>query len=128
MIPKSAIRSKETPRRIRVASEVKKVISEFLLRGAVSDPARSSIATMIAITGVDMSPDLQHAKVFFSSISPQISSEECSEFLENHKYKLRAHVGASIRLKHTPELRFLIDDSSEKAEKIENLLKKIAQK
>ena len=84
MIPKSAIRSKETPRRIRVASEVKKVISEFLLRGAVSDPARSSIATMIAITGVDMSPDLQHAKVFFSSISPQISSEECSEFLENH--------------------------------------------
>lgn len=128
MIPKSAIRRKETPRRIRVASEVKKVISEFLLRGAVSDPARSSITTMIAITGVDMSPDLQHAKVFFSSISPKISSEECAEFLENYKYKLRAHVGASIRLKHTPELRFLIDDSSEKAEKIENLLKKIAQK
>lgn len=128
MIQNSAIQRRETPRRIRVASEVKKVISEFLLRGAVSDPEKASIVTMIAITGVDMSPDLQHAKVFFSSISPKISSEECAEFLEKHKYKLRAHIGASIRLKHTPELRFFIDDSSEKAEKIENLLKKITRK
>lgn len=128
MIPEIAIRKKETPRRVRVASEVKKVLSEFLLRGVVSDPEKTSIATMIAITGVDMSPDLQHAKVFFSSISPQIPSEKCAEFLEKYKYKLRAHVGSSIRLKHTPELRFLIDNSSEKAEKIENLLKKIAQK
>ena len=128
MIPESAIKRKETPRRVRVASEVKKVLSEFLLRGAVSDSERPSMATMIAITGVEMSADLQHAKVFFSSISPQTSSEECAEFLEKHKYKLRAHIGASIRLKHTPELRFLIDDSSEKAEKIENILKKIAPK
>ena len=75
MIPESAIKRKETPRRVRVASEVKKVLSEFLLRGAVSDSERPSMATMIAITGVEMSADLQHAKVFFSSISPNISLE-----------------------------------------------------
>lgn len=128
MIPASALRRKETPRRVRVASEVKKVLSEFLLHDTISDLERPSMATMIAITEVEMSPDLQHAKVFISSISPKISSEECAKFLESNKYKLRAQIGVSIRLKHTPDLRFLIDDSSERGEKIENILKKIAQR
>lgn len=119
---------RETPRKIRVANEVKKVLSEFLLRGTFSGEQHSHIASMISVTDVIMSADLQHAKVFVASISPKISFEECLEFLETHKYKLRAHVGESIRLRYTPDLRFLPDNSFEEGEKIENLLKKISQK
>ncbi|MBQ7674769.1 MAG: 30S ribosome-binding factor RbfA [Alphaproteobacteria bacterium] len=123
------LRKRETPRRVRVASEVKRVLSEFLLRGTLNSDNSSgenmSMASMIAITGVEMSPDLQYSKIFIASVSPKISVERCIDFLELNKYKLRNQLGASIRLKRVPELHFFVDNSFEEGEKIENILKKL---
>lgn len=112
---------KKVPRSDRVGSEVRKILAEFLIRGFFGNP----VAPMVVITDIKMSPDLQHAKVFFNSASPQVPAQECLEFLEENKYKLRAHLGASLRLRYTPDLRFIVDDSEEKAERIEEILRGI---
>lgn len=119
---------KKIPRQLRVANEVKRVLSEFLLQNEDVSSANWSIASMIVITDVEVSSDLQYAKVFLSTISPKISQKECLDFMEAYKYKLRAYIGALIRLKFTPDLHFFIDNSAEQAEKIENILKKVIQK
>ncbi|MBR1735260.1 MAG: 30S ribosome-binding factor RbfA [Alphaproteobacteria bacterium] len=126
MVNTNFVQKKEAPRRIRVASEVKRILSEFIICGTMkSDDTYGSMASMIAITDVEMSPDLQHAKVFVSSILPSISSEQCLNFLETNKYKLRNHIGALMRLKRIPDLHFFIDNSYEQGEKIEHILKKL---
>lgn len=125
----SVVKKREAPRCVRVASEVKRILSEFLLRGTLnSDDSiieNISIAPMIAITGVEMSTDLQYAKVFIAPVSPKIAVDKCISFLELNKYKLRNRLGTSMRLKRVPELHFFPDKSSEESEKIENILKKL---
>lgn len=107
----------------RVGSEVRKVLGEFLLSGAFG--ASAAMASMVIITDVKMSPDLRYAKIFVNSVSPQILPEEYLEFLENQKHKMRAHLGFSMRLRYTPDLRFIVDDSEEKAERIEEILRNL---
>lgn len=114
---------RKVPRSDRVGSEIRKILAEFLLSGVFE----ASAASVVVITDVKVSPNLQHAKVFVNSVLPQVSAEECLKFLEDHKYKMRAHLGVSMRLRYTPDLRFIIDDSEEKAERIEEILRNIEE-
>lgn len=119
----SALEKKRVSRSDRVGGEVRRILAEFLLSGGFRTP----VSSMVVITDVEVSPDLQHAKVFMNSVSPQISVQECLEFLEENKCKLRAHLGSSLRLRYTPDLRFIVDDSEERAEKIEKVLQSLGK-
>jgi ribosome-binding factor A len=68
---------------------------------------------------------LQHAKIFLVSMSPSFDNSCCIKFLEKHKYKFRNHLGACMRMRYVPDLHFFIDDSFDRVEKIEKLLKSI---
>jgi ribosome-binding factor A len=83
-------------------------------------------SSLISVTDVTVTSCLQHAKVFAVSLSNDFGDDECIAFLDKYKSKIRGHIGSEIRMKHTPELHFFIDDSFEKAAKIEELLKKIS--
>ena len=114
----------DNSRAARVAVELKKVLSEYLLCGTIDDYSNVR-PSMISVTEVIMSVDLSHAKVFVSSISNDISSEECLEFLNQHVSQIRQHIARSVRLKFVPELRFFVDTSFEYASKMDKLLKAV---
>lgn len=115
--------TKNFTRQQRVATEIRKVLSEFLLRNSIVD--KECNMSLISVTDVTISPCLQHAKIFVIPISNEISNDQCLTCLEKHKSKFKAHIGNSIRMKYVPDLCFFIDNSFEYAEKIDALLKTI---
>ncbi|MDR1361706.1 MAG: ribosome-binding factor A [Holosporaceae bacterium] len=129
------MQQKKTPRQQKVAEEIRRVLSDFLVRGSVwnSNVLQGSSAStavdpsMISISEVVVSSCLKHAKVFFVPISAGATSrEDCLSFLEKHSPLLRHHLGSSLRLKFTPDLRFYVDHSPEIGEKISGILAKIS--
>ncbi|MBE6447211.1 MAG: 30S ribosome-binding factor RbfA [Alphaproteobacteria bacterium] len=115
---------KENSRALKVAIEIKKVLSEYLICGTINDYSKVR-PSMISITEVVISADLSHAKVFICSIAKDVSDNDCLEFLNQHSHQLRHHIAQSVRLKFVPELRFFIDTSFEYANKIDKLFKSI---
>lgn len=105
----------------RVASEIKKVVSEYLIRGGL-ESSEGVNPLMIVVTDVVVSSCLRHAKIFVSSISDDLNSEVCRDYLESHSYQIRKTIGSSVKLKFVPEIRFLPDTSREKAQRIEDIL------
>ncbi|MCR5224983.1 MAG: 30S ribosome-binding factor RbfA [Alphaproteobacteria bacterium] len=114
----------EKNRQGKVASEIKKILSEYLLRNSIIDEKGINSA-LISITDVTISPCLQHVKVYAVSLSKDFTDEDCVEYLQRHASQLRYHLGSHIRLKFTPELNFFVDNSFAYADKIESLFQKI---
>ncbi len=105
----------------KVASEIKKVVSECLIRGNLRNDEIVS-PLLIAVTDVVVSSCLRHAKIFVSSISDDLSNDLCIDYLEKRTQQIRKAIGIEVKLKFVPEIRFLVDDSREKAQRIESLL------
>ena len=113
--------TKACSRSVKVASEIKRVISAYLIRGEIRSYGCIN-PLMIVVTDVVVSPCLQHAKVFVSSIDGT-PGEVYVSFLESHSAQIRKAVGDNVKLKFVPEIIFIIDNSFEQAQRIENLLK-----
>lgn len=105
----------------KVASEIKKVVSEYLIRGEL-ESSEGVNPLMIVVTDVVVSSCLRHAKIFVSSISDDLNSDICRDYLESHSSQIRKTIGTCIKLKFVPEIRFLADTSREKAKRIEDIL------
>ncbi len=116
-----------SPRANRVAVEVKRVVSEYLINGVLDDFGDIK-SSMIVVTDVVMSSDLSHAKIFVSPISILIDNDNCIKFLESHLSKIRYYLGKNIRLKVVPELRFFIDNSFEYAKKMDKIFDSLHNK
>jgi ribosome-binding factor A len=101
----------------RVASEIQKVLSE-----PISEFARQNNAGLATITSVRMSPDLQYANVYLSVYGGKISPQTFMNLLEDEASTFRQIVGANVRLRLVPKLRFFYDDTFERVARIEQLL------
>ena len=97
-------------------------IAEILLR-EVKDPRVHNV-TLMAVT---VSPDLKSAKVYFSTFRPE-DREPALEGLRSASGYIKRQVSGRLRLRHTPELRFLFDETLEKANRLESLLRQVKQK
>lgn len=75
---------------------------------------------LLTVTAVRTDPDLRHATVFFSSLSP-----EAAAALAEHRRSLQAVIGRSVRMKWTPLLRFLPDPAVAAGEHVESVLRRI---
>ena len=64
---------------------------------------------MITITKVDLSEDLRHAKVFFTSITDESKKYELERFLNQSSKAYKYAVGKKIRTKNIPNFRFVYD-------------------
>lgn len=105
----------------KVASEIKKVVSEYLIRGELC--GYENIKTsMIVITDVVVSSCLRHVKIFVSSISDDLDNTICRDFLDRHSSQIRRVIGNGVKLKFVPEISFLSDISRERAQRIEDIL------
>ncbi len=107
----------------RVADEIQKILSLPL-----ANYAKEKNAGILTITEVKMSPDLSIAKVYFSLYGSRFSPQTFLNLLEEDKSQFRRLVGANIRLRQTPELRFFYDDTFDKIERIEKILRESQDK
>lgn len=101
----------------KVAGEIKRTLAK-----PISDLANELSAGLATITAVRVSPDLKNAKVYVSLYGHKMAPSTFISHLESHKGKLRHIVGAQIRLRTTPDLRFFIDDTLDQIEHIQKLL------
>jgi ribosome-binding factor A len=106
----------------RVGEQMKKELSEIIGR-KLKDPRIG----FVTVTDVEVTGDLQQAKVYITVLGDQEQRENTLNALEKAKGFIRSEVGTRIRLRKTPELFFEMDASIDYGNKIETLLKEIHQ-
>ena len=112
-----------TNRRVsKVSSLIKREVSQMLLNEIKDDRVG---AGMVSITEVEVSGDLQHAKIFVSIYGSEEARAETMAGLESSTAFVRHELGQRIRLRRTPEVIFLEDRSLERGTHILNLLNQL---
>ena len=106
----------------RVGQQIKKRLSELLLSG-LRDP-RIGFAT---ITEVRVTNDLGHAKVFVSVYGVETDQTETIIGLQMARGYLRKEVARVLRIRHVPELDFVLDDGLHRAARLEQVLGAISK-
>ena len=105
----------------RVAEGIREDVATFLAEG-VKDPR---IVAFVTVTGVDVTRDLRHAKVFVSVMGTEEEKAATFEGLASVASHLRPRVGRALRLRLAPEISFHADESVARASRIETLLAQI---
>lgn len=104
----------------RVAGVIQKELSELLTRDV-----ETSGYGLVTVTEVIMTADLRLAKVYVSFYATEKTREECMAFIESHAKSMRQAIGRVLRIKFTPELRFYYDETLDKVDRIEELLRQV---
>ncbi len=108
----------------RVRKQLIREISDIIQR-ELQDPR---IEGIVSITDVEVSHDNSFAKVFYSVFMPTGGDKDKTiEAITENAPKIRYEIGRRIRLRYTPELRFIPDDSIERGSKVTELINKISR-
>lgn len=102
----------------RVAEQIKKEIGELLTQ-KIKDPRIG----FVTITDVEVTGDLQQAKVFISVLGDEDKRDETLVGLAKANGFIRSEIGNRIRLRKTPEITFHFDESIEYGNRIETILR-----
>ncbi len=102
----------------RLSGEMKRVIAD-VIRKEVKDPR---ISDLMSVTDVNVTEDLKFAKVYISVYG---DSEPTLEALKSAKGFIRREIGKNIKMRITPELIFVKDDSIEKGIYMSSLIDKV---
>jgi ribosome-binding factor A len=106
----------------RVGEEIRQELSLMLAR-EVHDPGIG----FVTLTRVKVSPDLQVARVYYTTIGDERARRETSKALDRANPFLRRQLAARVRLRRVPELHFQFDESVEKQDRIERILLELEQ-
>lgn len=104
----------------RVADQIRSELALLLTR-EVHDPGIG----FVTLTRIQLSPDLQVARVYFTVLGDDTARQRSAKALERATPFLRRRIGSRLRLKRTPELKFFYDESIAGQDRIEQLLKEI---
>ncbi len=107
-----------TRRTDRVAEALQALVAELLLR-EIKDPRIG----LVTITGVKISPDLRHARIYFSRLGGESERAQSLKGLTSAAGFIRSQVARQLKLRVAPEIVFEFDPSLEQAEKLSRLLK-----
>ena len=105
----------------RVAAAIREEVANFLAEG-VKDPR---VTALVTVTGVEMTRDLRHAKVFVSIMGEDSQRASTIEGLTSVQGFLRSRLARSLSLRVAPEVQFVMDESVARAARIETLLNQI---
>ena len=105
----------------RVGDQIRQELSEILTRGEVHDPGIG----FITLTRVQVTPDLQLARVFYTSLGDADARKETARALTRATGFFRRQIGARLQLRRVPELEFRFDESIANQDRIEQILREI---
>ena len=89
----------------RIAEEIRKIVSTMLING-IKDPR---INSLVSVTDVEVTSDLSYAYIYVSILGGD--EESTLDGLKSACGYIRREVGKNIKIRHTPEIIFKIDDS-----------------
>lgn len=104
----------------RVASLIKEEMGAILAR-----EYNGNEFGFITVTHVAMSPDLKIAKISLSVLGPVEAQAKAMKLLEQEKHHIRGLVASRVRMKFVPTLQFYLDDTMNRVDRINRILKKI---
>jgi len=101
----------------RVDEAVREVLS-----AAITQELKDPRVGFVTVTAVETSPDLRHARVFVSVLGEDKVRRRSMAGLESAHGYLQRRVASELRLKNTPTLQFLYDDSADRGLRIAELI------
>ena len=101
----------------RVGDQIQRELAE-LLREEVKDPR----VGRVTVTGVEVSPDLSHARVFVTHLAGREHAGEAVQALQHTAGFLRTELSHRLKLYSVPQLHFAYDDSIESGMKLSQLI------
>ncbi|MEQ8963371.1 MAG: 30S ribosome-binding factor RbfA [Coleofasciculus sp. C2-GNP5-27] len=114
-----------TNRRVsRVSSLIQQEVSQMLLHDIKDDRVG---AGMVSVTDVDVSGDLQHAKIYVSIYGTEEAKSETMAGLQSATGFVRRELGRRVRLRRTPEVVFIEDRGLERGDRMLALLNQLSQ-
>ena len=105
----------------RVGDQIRQELSELLTRGTVHDPGIG----FITLTRVKVSPDLQLARVYYTTLGDPKARRETEKALERATPFFRRQVGSRLQLRRVPELEFHFDESVAHQDRVEQILREL---
>ncbi len=105
----------------RVNGQIQREIGELLLTG-VKDPR---LSRLVSVVGVETSVDLHYAKVLYSVMGTEKEKADVAKALESAAPFIRKELMPRLKLRHTPELRFVLDETMERADKVLRIMDKL---
>ena len=108
---------KDFPRARRVADQMQRELSE-LIRLEIKDPR----VGMLTITEVEVTRDMDHAKVFFTTLGGNPEHDACLEGLQRASGFLRTQLSQRMQLRQVPKLSFVYDHSVERGVQLSQLI------
>lgn len=103
----------------RVASEFAHELSQVLSRG-LKDPR---ITALVTVTGAKMAPDLKEVTAYVSILGDEAQKKSTLEGLKAAATWLQREVARALGLRYTPHLRIVFDESVERGDRIDRLLR-----
>jgi ribosome-binding factor A len=103
----------------RIEAELRRALGA-LVRDAVAEHGLPSVS----VSDVEVSRDMAHAKVFVTALQPE-RAKDAMHGLKAAAGEIRFRLARAVKLRHVPELHFHYDDSVDRGERIDNLLREI---
>jgi len=101
----------------RVNEAVREVLSARIAEG-LNDPRIG----FVTVTSVETSPDLRHARVYVSVLGSESERSQTLAGLESAHGLLQQSIAGELRMKRTPTLQFVFDESIDRGMRITELL------
>jgi ribosome-binding factor A len=109
--------AKDYPRTERVAEQIQRELAE-LIRLEVKDPR----VGFVTLTGVEVSRDYSHAKVFFTTLGAEAEHAATGEGLQRAAGFLRSQLAHRLNTRVIPQLHFVFDESVERGIRVTRLI------
>ena len=105
----------------RVGDQIRQELSELLSRGTVHDPGIG----FITLTRVKVSPDLQLARVYYTTLGDDTARHQTAKALARATGFFRRRIGDRLQLRRVPELQFQFDESIAHQDRVEQILREL---
>jgi ribosome-binding factor A len=104
----------------RVGDQIRAEVTEMLAR-EIHDPGIG----FLTVTRVSVTADLQHARVYYTTLGDDKARRESARALERAAPYLRRQLGRRLRLRRAPDLQFYFDESIEQQDRIERIIQEL---
>jgi ribosome-binding factor A len=105
-----------------MADLIREEVASFILNG-IKDPRIG----FVTITMVKVTPDLQTARVYYSTYGSDKEKQETAEGLEESKGQVRSHLARRMSARYTPKIEFFVDEGLEHSYRVQELLGKVSR-
>ena len=113
----------QSQRQLQAGEQIKRLVAEHFSREGFS----TILGSYITILKADISPDMKNCKIFIDIFGKKENSAEILQKLNSIAPNFRHELGKKLAMRNTPELVFVLDETSQHALDIEDLLNKEAK-